>query len=113
MKKLPALILSTGLMVQIGTAQTTGSGGDQGNGTYKNPILESSYPDNDVLRVGDTFYMMSSTCHFVPGMTKSMEGPWSQPKELTWANGQSINSTDPGGDVGFGHQAGLAGVWRR
>lgn len=171
MKKLPVLMLSTGLLAQIGTAQTTGSWGDQGNGTYKNPILESSYPDNDVIRVGDTFYMMSSTCHFVPGMSilksrdlvnwefsnaimpapitfdknfdpghdfmlsratwagsfgyngeyyfaywchnvsgskpgakyiivhsqaRSMEGPWSQPQEITWANGQSINSTDPG-----------------
>ncbi len=155
----------------IAAAQQTGSWGDQGDGTYKNPILESNYPDNDVIRVGDTFYMMSSTCHFVPGMTilkskdlvnwefsnhimpapitfdknfnlgndfmvsratwagsfgydgehyfaywcyntrgkkpggkymilyskaKSMEGPWSEPKEITWADGSSVDSTDPG-----------------
>lgn len=153
-----------------GLSQQTGSWGDQGNGNYKNPILESNYPDNDVIRVGDTFYMMSSTNHFAPGMiilkskdlvnwdfsnsivpapitfdrdfdighdfmvsrgtwagsfgyngdyyfaywchnkqksfdstyriiyarAKSMEGPWSEPKEITWKNGASINTTDPG-----------------
>jgi len=158
-------------MLQFGLAQQTGSWGDQGNGYYKNPILESNFPDNDVIRVGDTFYMMSSTDEFVPGMTilkskdlvnweysndimpapitfdkdfnlgfravmanrgtwagsfgydgtnyfaywcsnkrgvkdgsykiihaqaKSMEGPWSEPREITFADGTSINSTDPG-----------------
>ena len=32
-----------------------GSWGDQGDGTYRNPVLEANYPDNDVIRVGDTF----------------------------------------------------------
>ena len=59
--------LSALLLAQMAVAQQTGSWGDQGNGKYKNPILESNYPDNDVIRVGDTFYMMSSTCHFCPG----------------------------------------------
>jgi beta-xylosidase len=171
MKYRCALIMGIILAAQIAGAQQTGSWGDQGDGTYKNPILESNYPDNDVIRVGDTFYMMSSTCHFVPGMTilkskdlvnwefsnhimpapitfdgnfdvgndfmvshgtwagsfgcdgehyfaywcyntkrkqsdgkcqilyskaKSMEGPWSVPKEITWADGSSIDATDPG-----------------
>ena len=56
------------LSIQLSYAQQTGSWGDQGNGTYKNPILESNYPDNDVIRQGDTYYMMSSTNHFTPGM---------------------------------------------
>jgi hypothetical protein len=56
-------------MAPMALARQTGSWGDQGNGSYKNPILEANYPDNDVIRVGDTFYMMSSTCQFVPGMT--------------------------------------------
>jgi len=158
-------------MLQLASAQQTGSWGDQGNGAYKNPILESNFPDNDVIRVGDTFYMMSSTDEFVPGMAilkskdlvnweysnflmpapitfdkdfnpgsravmanrgtwagsfgcdgtnyfvywchnkrgvkggtykivyakaKSMEGPWSEPREITFADGTSIDSTDPG-----------------
>ena len=164
------LIIAASQNLLIG--QQTGSWGDQGDGTYKNPILQSNYPDNDVIRMGKTFYMMSSTNHFIPGMVilkstdlvnwefsnhimtspvdydknfsitekrkltnrgnwagsfgfngddyfaywcynkrhikpggthtivyskaKSMEGPWSKPKEITWADGSHINTTDPG-----------------
>ena len=44
------------------------SWGDQGDGTYKNPILNADYPDVDVEKLGDTYYMISSTNHFAPGM---------------------------------------------
>ena len=67
MKRLLGTMIAGGLVAQIAIGKQPGSWGDHGNGTYKNPILESNYPDNDVIRVGDTFYMMSSTCHFVPG----------------------------------------------
>lgn len=33
----------------------------------KNPIIWSDYPDPDVIRVGDTYYMISTTMHFMPG----------------------------------------------
>jgi beta-xylosidase len=39
--------------------------GDQGNGTYKNPILKSDFSDPDILRVGDDFYLIASDFHFV------------------------------------------------
>ena len=32
-----------------------------------NPILGMDFPDPDVIRVGDTFYMVSTTMHFFPG----------------------------------------------
>ena len=32
-----------------------------------NPILKMDYPDPDVIRVGDTFYMITTTMHFMPG----------------------------------------------
>ncbi|MDO4292646.1 MAG: family 43 glycosylhydrolase [Eubacteriales bacterium] len=32
-----------------------------------NPILKMDYPDPDVIRVGDTYYMISTTMHFFPG----------------------------------------------
>ncbi|MGB8451038.1 MAG: glycoside hydrolase 43 family protein [Anaerocolumna sp.] len=32
-----------------------------------NPILYSDYPDPDVIRVDDTYYMISTTMHFMPG----------------------------------------------
>lgn len=33
----------------------------------RNPILRADYPDPDVIRVEDTYYMLSSTLHFLPG----------------------------------------------
>jgi len=174
MKNHITFVLSIAAVAHLAAAQQTGSWGDQGDGTYKNPILEGNFPDNDVIRVGDTFYLMTSTCHNAPGMTmlkskdlvnwqysnpimpapitfdksfdvghsymfnrgtwagsfgfdgenyfaywcyttggfgpngrsspkrmmyakaKSMEGPWSEPKEITFADGKSINTTDPG-----------------
>ncbi|MBO4851655.1 MAG: family 43 glycosylhydrolase [Prevotella sp.] len=42
---------------------------DQGNGKYKNPIIAADFPDPDVIRVGDTYYMVSTTMHHFPGAT--------------------------------------------
>lgn len=41
---------------------------DQGNGTYKNPILYADYSDPDACRVGDDFYMTSSSFNCLPGL---------------------------------------------
>src|SRR5476651_1897696 len=42
--------------------------GDQGNGTYRNPVLPSDYSDIDCIRVGVEYYAISSTFHYSPGM---------------------------------------------
>ncbi|CAM3838865.1 glycoside hydrolase 43 family protein [Mucilaginibacter galii] len=41
---------------------------DQGNGTYKNPILNADYSDPDAIRVGDDFYLISSSFEDIPGL---------------------------------------------
>lgn len=41
---------------------------DQGDGTYRNPVLYADYSDPDVVRVGDDFYMTSSSFTCVPGL---------------------------------------------
>ncbi|HEU5291570.1 MAG TPA: glycoside hydrolase 43 family protein [Cyclobacteriaceae bacterium] len=41
---------------------------DQGNGTYKNPVLHADYSDPDVVRVGDDFYLTASSFDAVPGL---------------------------------------------
>ena len=41
---------------------------DNANGTYTNPILHADYSDPDVTRVGDDYYMISSSFNHVPGM---------------------------------------------
>ena len=33
----------------------------------KNPVIYSDYPDPDVIRVGDTYYLVTTTMHFFPG----------------------------------------------
>ena len=32
-----------------------------------NPITKLDYPDVDVIRVENTYYMVSTTMHFMPG----------------------------------------------
>ena len=32
-----------------------------------NPLMKMDYPDPDIIRVGDTYYMVSTTMHFMPG----------------------------------------------
>jgi beta-xylosidase len=41
---------------------------DQGDGTYRNPVLFADYSDLDVIRVGDDFYMTASSFNCVPGL---------------------------------------------
>ena len=42
--------------------------GDQGDGTYRNPVLPSDYSDLDCIRVGSDYYAISSTFQFSPGV---------------------------------------------
>ena len=35
--------------------------------TVKNPVIDSDFPDPDIIRVGNTYYMASTTMHFMPG----------------------------------------------
>lgn len=41
---------------------------DNGDGTYKNPIINADYSDPDAIRVGDDFYMTASSFNAVPGL---------------------------------------------
>lgn len=63
---LTVLLLS---VYAVSYPQKTGSWGDQGNGTYINPVINAAYPDTDIEKFGDTWYMISSTTTYAPGMT--------------------------------------------
>lgn len=41
---------------------------DQGDGTYRNPVLAGDYSDPDVVRVGETYYLVTSSFTNVPGL---------------------------------------------
>ena len=41
---------------------------DNGDGTYKNPVLNADYSDPDAIRVGDDYYMIASSFDAIPGL---------------------------------------------
>ena len=61
--------------VEVNTEQTdarpefvkedVSSWGDQGDGTYRNPVLCADFSDPDVIRVQDKYYMVASDFHFM------------------------------------------------
>jgi beta-xylosidase len=53
---------------KVSNRKKTHSFGDQGDGTFVNPILNSDYPDSDVVKHGEKYYMISSKKHMSPGM---------------------------------------------
>ncbi|RKD90312.1 glycoside hydrolase family 43 protein [Mangrovibacterium diazotrophicum] len=63
--KLILICLSFVLMGNFAVSAQVLSWGDQGNGTYINPVLNADYSDPDVVRVGADFYMVCSEFHFM------------------------------------------------
>ncbi|HEY1123068.1 MAG TPA: family 43 glycosylhydrolase, partial [Haloferula sp.] len=41
---------------------------DQGDGTYRNPVLHADYSDPDVIRVGSDYFLTSSSFNCTPGL---------------------------------------------
>ena len=41
---------------------------DNGDGTYRNPIIHADYSDPDVVRVGEDYYMTASSFNAAPGL---------------------------------------------
>lgn len=41
---------------------------DRGDGRYANPVIYADYSDPDVVRVGDDYYLVSSSMNTVPGL---------------------------------------------
>lgn len=51
------------------TAVAQNISADNNNGTYTNPLISADFPDPDVIRVGDTYYMVTTTMFVFPGVT--------------------------------------------
>ena len=58
-------------------APACGMAADGDSISTPNPILWADVPDPDVIRVGDTYYMVSTTMHLMPG------APVMKSKDLT------------------------------
>jgi beta-xylosidase len=41
---------------------------DNGDGTYRNPILHADYSDPDAIRIGEDYYLTASSFNAVPGL---------------------------------------------
>ncbi len=65
---LMALIGYQYLTAQIDHAYSNVWVADNGDGTYKNPILHADYSDPDAIRVGEDYYMTASSFNCVPGL---------------------------------------------
>lgn len=69
MKRLISLMLAlTALTLQAQQRPMTGYVADLADGRYRNPIIYADYSDPDVIRVGDVFYMTSSSFNCIPGL---------------------------------------------
>ena len=64
--KLKKLGMAT-LLALLSVTSLLGQTSDNGDGTFTNPVIWSDVPDPDVIRVGDDFYLMSTTMHLMPG----------------------------------------------
>lgn len=68
-------LLLTALLAAFGTGTASAQEyrsevwcADNGDGTYRNPILHADYSDPDVVRVGDDYWMTASSFQCVPGL---------------------------------------------
>lgn len=78
---------------------------DNGDGTYRNPILHADYSDPDAVRVGDDFYMTASSFNAAPGL------PILHSKDLVnWQLVNYVFAKQPPVDVFSRPQHG-GGVW--
>ncbi|MFT3934074.1 MAG: glycoside hydrolase 43 family protein [Chitinophagaceae bacterium] len=57
------------LVISLFSATAQNIHSDNGNGTYTNPVIPADFPDPDVIRVGDTYYMVTTTMFVFPGVT--------------------------------------------
>lgn len=63
------LVLTAAMVIGPGSGKVMGSASsDNGDGTFTNPVIFSDIPDSDIIRVDDTFYMVSTTMHMSPGV---------------------------------------------
>ncbi len=65
----PALALAATLAAQVAPPYRSKVWvADNGDGTYRNPILHADYSDPDVLRIGEDYYLTASSFNAVPGL---------------------------------------------
>lgn len=67
MKRVLFFVLLAGLFYWPVFSQSVVWSPDNGDGTFTNPLMWGDWPDPDVIRVEDDFYLISTSMHYVPG----------------------------------------------
>lgn len=62
------LLVFGSVLAGLAQGPTHGAWGDQGDGTYANPIMPGDFSDLDAIRVGDQFYAITSAFTYSPGI---------------------------------------------
>jgi beta-xylosidase len=63
-----AILLLYFLAITLTTLKSQKWHSDNGDGTYSNPVIPADFPDPDVILVGDTYYMVTTTMFVFPGV---------------------------------------------
>ena len=63
------LLIITILLTNLNAQKCQKYHSDNGDGTFTNPVIPADFPDPDVIRVGDTYYMVTTTMFIFPGVT--------------------------------------------
>ena len=61
------LTIAAALLLSASMLEAQGAENQQSSNVIENPMLWADVPDPDVIRVGDTFYLVSTTMHLMPG----------------------------------------------
>ena len=89
--------------------------GDQGDGTYRNPILWADYNNPCVFKAGDTFYLTSASHHFMgmPLLASKDLVNWTHAGRIySRLGGVHTDFTFPGKACSAGSQDGEVGFFR-
>lgn len=62
-------LLGFALALTLSATTAKSQTSDNGDGTFTNPVLWADMPDPDVIQVADTFYLVTTSMHFLPGVT--------------------------------------------
>ena len=73
MKKITILLLAclavSNMQAQVENPLTQTTPVSDAGAEFINPIVRADFPDPDVIRVGTTYYMVSTTMYHFPGAT--------------------------------------------
>ena len=68
LRLLSAIFLSLCLLFMAWPGTAFAYTSDQGNGSYTNPVLFADYPDVCTIKVGSSYYMVSSSISYIPAL---------------------------------------------